>query len=157
VKKIRFIIQIFWAAPITILGLIYVTIFSMLKIYKYSGVYENALVWYLNEKKIPTFISSFWKKRFGQTFGNIVILQKNPRLSSTKSMLLYQLEHVRQYSILGFLYPAAYLVITFIMKITLIKSHHYFSHPFEIEARRASNQIIDVEGLKNKIKRAKNV
>jgi hypothetical protein len=67
-------------------------------------------------------------------------------------VLLHELEHVRQFEILGIFYPMVYLLVWLALAVVCKLSNPRYSHPFELEARRVAGQVIDVEGLILKLK-----
>lgn len=148
-NTLKFILQIIFLFPITLIGLCYVGLFTLLKWYSYKGKFGPSLVWVVNDN-IPKWLYNIWIPWGGHTIGNIIILkQKNINLT----ILKHELEHVRQQMILGFLFPFVYAFISIAIKLVCKKSDWYLSNSFEIESRRVAGQIVDMEGFLKRIQK----
>lgn len=144
------LLQYIGAGPVTILGLLYVKIFSLMGWYTYAGKFGDALVWTTNQSKLPDFMQKLWKDWGGHTVGQVVVLKK-PEID--KTILIHEQEHVRQFMVLGIFQPILYAICSIAIKIGCKKSDWYYSNPFEIEARRAAGQVVDVESFIGRVKK----
>lgn len=150
-KRLKFILMLLWNSPLTIIGIIHALIFTIFGWYTFKQVYDISLVWQVNFAKFPKKLIHLWDNHNSYSMGNVIVIKKNLKIS--EATLLHELEHVRQSMILGIFYPIFYYLFSFIIRISLNKSHHYFSNPFEVEARRVAKQTIDIEGILEKAKR----
>lgn len=134
-----------WAAPLTALGLVYVLVFSLLGWYKSLGRFDDALTWCLVMEKAPKWLNKLWTGWGAHTIGNVVVLRANVDNDKGKIILRHEQEHVRQYMILGIFWPVFYFSAYLGLKFCR-NSHPYYDNPFEIDARRAAGQAVDVIG-----------
>lgn len=139
-----------WAAPVTLAGLAYVTLFSSLGWYKRLGTRGDALVWQLQADSSPTWLNTRWRRWVGHTVGNVVVVKHNVDTDRGRVTLRHEQEHVRQFMKLGLFMPVLY-GLAYLGLMTCRHAHPYYDNPFEIDARRASGQVIDVVGA---VKRA---
>ena len=144
------VLGIIWAAPVTAVGLTYVTLFTMLGWYKHLGTRGDALVWQLKADKLPGWLSKSWTKHAGQTFGNVIVLRYDPDTDRGRATLRHEQEHVRQFMVLGIFQPILYQLVSLGLRFCR-HAHPYYDNPFEIDARRAAGQVVDVVGA---VKRA---
>jgi hypothetical protein len=156
-KKIKLVVCLLWAFPLTFFGIVYVLAFQTLKWYKFCGVFDNAIIWKVNERNMPQFLCNTWRNLSSHCIGNVIVLKKDPSCRSANSTLLHAQEHVRQCMVLGVFQPVLFVLFSLVIKVALNKSHYYFSNPFELEARRVSRQTVDVESAIEKLKKAKHV
>lgn len=88
--------------------------------------------------------------------GSLVVVRKDPSESDNAArMLTHELEHTRQANILGVFHPILYGLFWITIRLSLHHSHPYYSNPFELEARRAARQTVDIEGALKKLRDAK--
>jgi len=138
-----------WAFPVTFWGLSYASFFNLIGWYVWHGVEGEALVWLVNDKKIPTWLSRLWKNWGGHAIGNVIVLKYDP---SVKPLVLkHEQKHVDQVMRLGIFQPIVYAINLVAIRLGCSGSDPYFSNPFEIDARRYAGQVIDVEGYVKKI------
>ena len=144
------LLGLIWAGPLTLLGLTYVTLFTLLGWYQRLGQRDDALVWLLNADKAPAWLNKKWTRWGGHTIGQVVVMRYNPDTDKGRVTLRHEQEHVHQCMVLGIfqpiLYGLAYLGLKFCRH-----AHPYYDNPFEIDARRAAGQVVDVIGA---VKRA---
>lgn len=139
-----------WAAPITVVGFIYATLFTWAGWYSRLGNHGDALVWQLDEKKSPDWLKKRWQRWSGHTIGNIVVLRYAPDTDRGRVTLRHEQEHVHQCMVLGVFQPVLY-GITYVALKCCRHAHPYYDNPFEVDARRAAGQVVDVIGA---VKRA---
>lgn len=139
-----------WAAPLTLLAFIYVTLFTLLGWYERVGTYGDALVWRPVLEKSPPWLVKFWKGWGGHACGQIVVVKHDVGSDRFKITLRHEQEHVRQCMVLGVFQPVIYSIAWLGLK-TCRHAHPYYDNPFEIDARRSAGQVIDVVGA---VKRA---
>lgn len=139
-----------WALPLTLCGLIYVTAFTVLGWYTNEGRKDDALVWFVNNDLMPSWLRYSWRHWAGHTIGNVVVLNGNLDTHHGRMALRHEQEHVRQGMVLGVFLPIFYGLAYVGLKFCL-HAHPYYDNPFEIDARRAAGQVVDVIGA---VKRA---
>jgi hypothetical protein len=148
-NKIKKYLGYAWASPLTLFGLTYVGIYSAMGWYRWHGMEVAALVWIVNNDKIPGWLARYWMKLNGQTSGQVVVLKNLP---DTKAITLkHEQKHVDQTMRLGILWPLAYYGSSIAIKFGCPGSDSYYDNPFEIDARRHAGQIVDVIGMRNKL------
>ena len=140
-----------FASPITVVCfLFYILPCITMKWYKSLGWMDYAWVFVVNEEKSPKFINNYWKKWAGHAMGNLVVMKKyDPVLNQTT--LTHELEHCKQCMRLGVFQPILYALFYLAIKFGCKNSDPYYSNCFEIDARRAAGQVIDVEGFVKKL------
>jgi hypothetical protein len=134
-----------WASPITVAGLVYVQLFTLAGWYKYSGKFGDSLVWQVNIMKSPIWLLKRWLSWAGHTVGNVVVMKHDPNVDVVT--LTHESKHVNQMMRLGIFQPILYGLCYVGIKLGCPGSDPYFSNSFEIDARRAAKQVIDVEGI----------
>lgn len=138
-----------WAFPVTFFGLVYALLFWALKWHSWRGIHGDALVWTVNPTA-PAWLQSLWKDWAGHAIGNVVVLRNNELINSTT--LTHEQKHVDQCMRLGIFQPIVYAMSYLAIKFGCPGSHPYYDSPFEIDARRAAGQIVDVVGALKKLK-----
>lgn len=149
-SKVARVLGYIWTAPLTVLAFVYVTLFTFLGWYKRIGTFGDALVWQPQLEKAPAWLVKAWKGWGGHAIGNVVVIKHDPMSDRFKVTLRHEQEHVRQCMVLGLFQPVIYS-IAWIGLYFCRHSHPYYDNPFEIDARRAAGQVIDVVGA---VKRA---
>lgn len=139
-----------WAAPVTVVGLAYVTLFTAIGWYSRLGKHGDALTWQLNDKKAPDWLKKKWQRWGGQTIGNVVVLKYSPDTDRGRVTLRHEQEHVHQCMTLGVFQPVLY-GLAYLGLLCCRHAHPYYDNPFEVDARRAAGQVVDVVGA---VKRA---
>lgn len=135
-----------WAAPVTVVGLIYVALFTWAGWYQRLGQRGDALVWQFNVDKAPFWLNKEWLRWSGHALGNVVVLKYNPDTDRGRITLRHEEEHVRQCMILGFFFPILYFLSYMSIRLACPHSNPYVSNVFEMDARRSAGQVVDVEG-----------
>lgn len=138
-----------WAFPVTIWGLIYAVLFWKFGWYTWYGRSGDGLVWLVDAKKAPTWLQNLWKNWAGHAIGNVVVLKQDP--TPKPQTLTHELKHVDQVLRLGVFQPLVYILSYMAIKWGCPGSDPYYSNIFEIDARRAAGQIVDVEGTLKKL------
>lgn len=152
-KKLAKIAGYVWAAPVTFFGLTYASVFQALRWYKWHGVEGDALVWILDVDRSPAWLIGLWRKWAGHAIGNVIVLS-NPNYLTGKT-LAHELKHVDQVMRLGVFQPIMYGLNYVAIRIGCTDSDPYLSNPFEIDARRGSGQLVDVEGERKRLSERK--
>lgn len=134
-----------WAAPLTLCGFLYVTLFSLFGWYERLGTFGDALVWDLNPNRMPAWLKNAWRHWSGHTIGQVVVLNSNPTSYRGQIVLRHEQEHVRQGMVLGVFLPILYGIAYLGLKFCA-HAHPYYDNPFEVDARRAAGQVVDVIG-----------
>lgn len=141
-----------WAAPITLIGFLYVTLLSLVGWYRRAGTFGDALVWVVDTSRCPGWVY----RRIhacGQTFGNVVVMLAAPSTDRGKVMVRHVQEHVHQCMVLGVFQPLLYSLVW--VGLTFSRhAHPYYDNPFEIDARRGADQVVDIIGALRKLKAA---
>lgn len=151
-EKLKNILGYAWAAPVTLLGLIYTGVFSLLGWYEWHGIEGHALVWVVDYTLSPKFFLELWNGWSGHAVGNVVVLRVKPSSTIT---LKHEQKHVDQCMRLGVFHPIVYFLSWLAIKIGCPGSNAYYSNPFEIDARRHAGQMIDIEGAIKKMNERK--
>ncbi len=150
-NRARLYLGITLAAPVTIVtGLLYLLPFWAFGWYRYVGRVATTVplnsplgvgwVFALDEGKAPDFLRNLWSGWGGHCVGSTVVLKREPAPGA--STLNHELHHVHQMHKLGFLQPilyAASLLVDWAAGESL-----YHANAFEVAARRASGQIVDL-------------
>jgi hypothetical protein len=133
-----------WAAPLTLVGFLYVTLFTLLGWYRRAGIRGDAMVWTVNVDRCPTW---FYRRMHacGHTFGNVVVMLSAPTTDRGKIMVRHVQEHVHQCMVLGVFQPLLYSLV-WVGLLFSRHAHPYYDNPFEIDARRGANQVVDIIG-----------
>lgn len=134
-----------WAAPLTLLGLVYVTLFTLLGWYKRTGVFGDALVWNVVQERAPAWLNKAWKTWGGHCIGQVVVIKPEIDSDRGKILLKHESVHVRQCMVLGVFQPILYGFASLGLMFCQ-HAHPYYDNPFEIDARRGVGQVIDVIG-----------
>jgi len=140
-----------WAAPLTAPALIVAMFFTLFRWVKWIGRGDAAFVWAVNRKRAPQRFVRLWNHKSGMSVGQVVILKNIPDNINDSTRLAHECEHVRQQMILGVFYPVLYVLFWVVIKVVCVHAQARYSNPFELEARRAAGQYIDMEGLHAKL------
>lgn len=142
-----------WASPISLLGITYASAFKALGWYKWHGVKGDALVWTTSLNDCPAFVKKLWTGWGGHAVGNVVVINENS--IDNPRILTHEQKHVDQTMRLGIFQPIIYGLCYVGIKLGCPGSNPYYDNPFEIDARRAAGQIVDVVGLAKKYAESK--
>lgn len=134
-----------WAAPVTLCGFIYVTVFSVFGWYKPEGMFGDALVWSFVEGRSPAWLGRAWHHWSGHAIGNVVVVNANLDTHRGRVVLRHEQEHVRQCMALGAFMPLLYSLAWLTLRCCK-NAHPYYDNPLEIDARRAAGQVVDIIG-----------
>lgn len=137
-----------WASPVTAVGLLYASACHAIGWYRWVGVKEDALVWQVTNKS-PMWLLKLWSAWAGHAIGNVVVMNVN--FVTKPKFLQHELVHVRQCMRLGVFHPIIYGITYLAIKLGCETSHPYWDQVFEIDARRAVGQPVDVTGAMKKI------
>lgn len=148
--KLKKIAGFFWAAPVTLPGLVYAGLFGALGWYRWHGAEGVALVWKVDDDACPEWLRSAWRSWAGHAIGNVIVMHVDPE--DSESTLRHEMRHAEQCMRLGVFQPVMYGLNMLAIKLGCPDSDPYYSNPFEIDARRAAGQLIDVEGEIKKMK-----
>ena len=130
-----------WASPVTIVGLLYVNLCYLLGWYDWVALRGDGLVWRVNDSS-PSWLKKLWKNWGGHAIGNVVVLNTSVELDS--KTLTHELKHVDQVMRLGVFQPIIYGLNLFAIKLGCPGSNPYYDNCFEIDARRAAGQPVDM-------------
>lgn len=151
-EKVKKILGYVWASPVTLVGLVYALPFAVAGWYKWHGRIDDGLVWRVGPSA-PVWLKKLWMKWSGHAIGNVVVLNVDP--DKKEQVVQHELVHVRQVMRLGVFQPIVYGINLVAIKFGCETSDPYFSNPFEVDARRAVGQTVDVEGALKKYREAK--
>ena len=151
-EKVKKILGYAWASPVTLVGLVYALPFAVAGWYKWHGRIDDGLVWRVGPSA-PAWLKKLWMKWSGHAIGNVVVLNVDPE--KKEQVVQHELVHVRQVMRLGIFQPIVYGINLVAIKLGCETSDPYFSNPFEVDARRAVGQTVDVEGALKKYSEAK--
>ena len=144
-SKFTRVIGFVWASPLTIVGFIYASLFTLFGWYNRADTYGDAFVWVADKKTAPRWVTHSILWWGGQSIGNVVVLLNDPKSDKGRVILRHEQEHVRQMMVLGVFQPVLYAIASLVIRLACPRSHYHYSNPFEIEARRAAGQVVDVE------------
>lgn len=147
--KAKKILGYVWASPVTAVGLTYAGLFHVLGWYNWHGRRDDALVWRVSASA-PGALKHLWDGWDGHAVGNVIVLNCDP--SMKPKQLTHEMAHTRQTMRLGIFHPIIYGINYLAIRAGCGSSHPYWSNPFEIDARRAAGQLVDVEGAINRLK-----
>lgn len=144
-KTFLSVLGYFWASPITVIGLIYAAFCQACSWYKFIGVYGDALVWKVNEEKIPGWLGRlYWNRWAGHAIGNVVVVKFDVDSEHGLVILKHEQEHVHQGMVFGPFMPFLYGLNSLCI-LCCRNAHPYYDNSFEIDARRAAGQTIDIK------------
>ena len=138
-----------WAFPVTFFGLLYALVFALLRWYRVRGIVGDALVFEVNVEKSPKWLLRLWKNWAGHAIGNVIVLRHKPE--TMPWLLTHEMKHVDQVMRLGVFQPIMYVACYLAIRIGCKGSDPYFSNPFEVDARRAAGQVVDIEGTAKRL------
>jgi hypothetical protein len=138
--KTKKILMYLWASPVTLLGLLYVSLFQLFGWYIWSEKSGDAFIWELDDSSAPPWLISLWEPWAGHAIGNIVVLRESPH--ANPGTLAHEKVHVDQVMRLGIFQPVLYLLFLILIRIFVPSISPYRFNPFEIEARVKSDQNI---------------
>lgn len=130
-----------WCAPLTIFGLIYALVFTTLGWYSWDSRQGSALVF--NTSKMPQWLEKLWRGWAGHTVGHVVVLSV-VETRARSITLRHEQEHIAQMMRLGVFHPVIYLIIMGVIKLSCKNIEPYKMNVFEIDARRAAGQPVDL-------------
>lgn len=134
-KMFLSLLGIVWAAPVTVIALLYVLTFWALRYYQFKGVVGGiALCWEADMNKSPKWLQKLWKNWGGHALGNVVVLKKTTR--STEKLIHHEVKHVYQVMRLGIFQPVLYGLSALAIKLGCTELHPYSDNPFEVDATR---------------------
>ena len=149
-EKVKTLSGVLWAGPVTLPGLLYTLAFQAMGWHRFHGVSDDALVWVLDLNKCPGWLKRLWQGWGGHTIGNVIVLKESP--DAKDIVLSHEKRHVLQCMRLGVFQPILYGLNMLAIWVACPDSDMYYGNPFEIDARRAAGQIVDIEGLVRKAK-----
>jgi len=123
-----------FASPVTLIGLLYVSVFTLLGWYSWSGRREDGLFWEINEDSSPEWLLNLWSKWDGHAIGNVVVMRNSA--DHDVETARHELVHVSQSMSLGFLFPLAYLLCMIFIKFGCPGLDPHLDNPFEVHARK---------------------
>jgi len=141
-----------WASPLTLACLTYVSVFWALGWYKYHGIERDALVFCPVPDRVKGPLKAYWDRWGGHCIGNVIVADADPADTAKWDRLLtHEGQHVKQVMRAGIFWALMYGLNALFIWLCCPSSHYYWSNPCEIDARRAAGQLIDVEGVKQRL------
>lgn len=131
-----------WASPVTLLGFMYVAAFWAMGWYEWEGFEEDAAVWRVNHQESPGWLKKYWQRWGGHAIGNVVVLKRT--IEESGSTLDHELRHVAQVMRMGIFQPIVYGINMVAMRWGCPGTDPYYYNPFEVDARRAAGQKIEI-------------
>ena len=141
-SKLKKILGYAWASPVTLLGLLYTSLFYVLGWYNWAGREGDALVWVVNHEKSPGWLKKYWQRWGGHAIGNVVVLKRS--IAQSRETFTHELRHVEQVMRMGVFQPIVYGINLVAIRWGCPGTHPYYYNPFEIDARRHAGQKIEV-------------
>ena len=138
-----------WASPISVIGLSITCLATLVGWCRWHARHGDAFVWVISDDA-PKRIKDAFFRRGGATFGNITIVRNEPNTYVRALTLRHEQEHVVQYMRLGVFQPVAFAIAYVCLAFTR-NGHPFYDNPFEIDARRAAGQVIDVIGVAKRL------
>jgi hypothetical protein len=153
-NRARLYLGIAFAAPVTILtGLFYILPFWALGWYRCLGWMVTtvpdksplgaAWAFVLNADKAPAFLTKYWANWGGHCVGTVVVLKNTP--FERVIVLNHELHHANQMHKLGFFQPILYAMS--MLTSWAAEENTYATDIFEVAARRAAGQVVDVDSF----------
>src|SRR5271166_6968753 len=130
--KVKRVVGYVWCSPLTLVGFILVSFFSLLRWCKYVGKYDDALIWSVDHVRCPKWFGR--TLHCGRAMGNVILSVIDINSDRGKIMLLHEQEHVHQAMTLGIFYPIMY-GLAFLGLCFCRHAHPFYDHPFEVDAR----------------------
>lgn len=151
--KLGFVCGLAWASCVTLPALVFLVLPAVkLGWYRYAGRYGDAWVFVLDPRH-PLWLNKWRKAWFGFTVGNLVFLRESPDSGDVAARTLaHERVHVRQYMLLGPFFLPLYFFFYLVIRLFIAGGHGYYDNPFEIAARRAVGQYVDVWGAIQRLK-----
>lgn len=144
-SKFKKFLGYMWASPVTLLGLLYVSTFWAMGWYDWVDVEGDAMVWKVNHDQSPKWLKKYWRRWGGHAIGNVVVLKRS--IEESGSTMDHELRHVEQVMRMGIFQPVVYGINLVAMRWGCPGTHPYYYNPFEVDARRASGQKIEIPDL----------
>jgi len=94
---------------------------------------------------MPNWLRSTWRHLLGHAIGNIVVMNDSLDTQRGRITLRHEQEHVHQGMVLGVFLPILYALAYVGLRFCRY-AHPYYDNPFEVDARRAAGQVVDVIG-----------
>lgn len=142
-KKVALQVGKLWNFPMTLVGLCYAFICTVLFSYKYVDETDVAYVFQVDEAKLPKFAQKLWSNWKAHTVGNLIFIKAEKDTPLWDVMMKHETAHVLQGMKLGVFLPVFYSLIYVLAKIACPNVKAYWANPFEIDAVIASNQKVD--------------
>lgn len=142
-SNLKKILGYIWASPVTLLGLLYTSLFQILGWYTWAGVQSDALVWEVNHDNSPLWLRTYWQRWGGHAIGNVVVLKHS--MTESRETLTHELRHVYQVMRMGVFQPIVYGINLVAIRWGCPGTHPYYYNPFEVDARRHAGQKIEVK------------
>ena len=135
-----------WALPLFIVfWLFYVFPLWALGHIRYDGR-EDPLVWRFRVVNRTSWYRRLWGGWKGHAGPSFIVMTPDFDAKRSLRTRLHELEHVRQIFRWGiFFYPVYVAIAVWIFWIDSPDKHPYFDHPFEMEARKAAGQPVQVD------------
>lgn len=150
--RVRLVLGILWASPMTLVGLVYVFLCWGMGWYRYVGWRQPAWVWCHSGVPMPRWLHGLWHGWDGHSIGSLVVLRDAPEPGTrAERMLAHELEHARQQMVLGVFAVVLYILFNLAIRAIGEHVHPYWDSPLEIAARRKAGQLVDVWGMKMKL------
>jgi hypothetical protein len=157
--KLRTILGIVFAAPVTLMTLLfYIIPFSLMGWYKYAGWYGtdklandksplgSAPVWIVQLDRCPGWLFNYWTKWGGHCVGTAIVVKFAPGSSKKADVIVtHELHHADQMHRFGFFQPVLYIMSSLCAK--LAGEDAYAMNAFEMDARRVAGQIVDPQSF----------
>jgi hypothetical protein len=126
--------------------------FVALRWYRFECTSEYALIFSTVPDRLPTWLRDRWAAWGGHTIGNAIVLNNVSQGSHAWDKLIkHESQHCIQAMRGGVFWLVAYLLNILFIKWMCAHSDSYYDSVFEIDARRAAGQTIDVVGVKQRM------
>jgi hypothetical protein len=129
-----------WMLPNTIVSGLYLGVFALLGWVRFARFTRWAIVLY-----VPP---GCWLSRRGMEGWNgwasgVFIIVRDDR-KNHPTTIKHEERHVLQQMVFGILQPILYILASVFVFMFMPSKHSYFDNPFEIDARKAAGQLVDI-------------
>lgn len=141
-----------WALPLTLLCLLYISVFWAIGWYSYHGFERTAFVFRPDHNKVKGPLKTYWDRWGGHAIGCVIVADADPvNKRRWEQLLTHEGQHVIQAMRGGIFWAVAYILNLLFIWWMCPTSNLYYDNPMEVDARRAAGQTIDVTGLKQRM------
>ena len=143
------ILGVFWALPVTLVGVLLALLPVAMGWYEREGVHDSSFV-FSQSTHVPKWLHRIFTSSGSFTIGNTIVLEHPIASIRGRVALKHELVHAQQWRVFGVFFPLVKLLF-WAMMLPLKNVHGHYDSPLEVDARRAAGQPIDVVGALDRI------